>query len=252
MKTRLKAYFFIIFFLLTTHFSIAQKVVVIDAGHGGKDPGAIGKNSREKNVVLDIALMTGEYLEKNVKNIKVIYTRKKDVFVPLEERASIANKANADLFVSIHANSIKNRKACGTETYIMGTHKTEQNLEVAVLENSAILYEKDYLKKYSGYDPKSPESYILMNLYQSAYRDMSIDLAQKIQTQFKTRAGRKDKGVKQAGFLVLWRTTMPSVLVEVGFISNRSEENFLNSEYGKSIIASAIYRAIRDFLNENE
>ncbi len=252
MKTRYKIYFFLLFSAFWVNFSIAQKVVVIDAGHGGKDPGALGKKSKEKNIVLDIALMTGKYLEENVKNVKVVYTRKKDVFVPLEERANIANKANADLFVSIHANSIKNKSTSGTETYVMGTHKTKQNLEVAILENSAILYEKDYLKKYSGYDPKSPESYIIMNLYQSAYRDMSINLAEKIQTQFRTRAGRLDKGVKQAGFLVLWRTTMPSVLVEVGFVSNRNEEIFLNSEYGKSIIASAIYRAIRDFLNETE
>ncbi len=228
-----------------------KRIVVIDPGHGGKDPGAIGKKSKEKNIVLAISLKVGAYLEENLKNVKVIYTRKTDEFIPLKKRAEIANNAGADLFVSIHANAIKNENAYGTETYVMGLHKTEKNLKVAILENSAILYENNYLDEYGGYEPNSPETYIVMNLVQSAYRDMSIDLAEKIQEQFKDRAGRKDKGVKQAGFLVLWQTTMPSVLVEVGFISNKNEEEYLNSEYGQSIIASAIYRAIRDYLNEN-
>lgn len=252
MQKNIKILLLIILAIIINFSAFAQtKIVVIDPGHGGKDPGAIGKVSKEKDIVLKIALKIGDYLEENVKDIKVIYTRTTDIFIPLEERADIANKAKADLFISIHANAIKNKSAYGTETYVIGLHKTDENLEVAILENSAILYEKNYIEKYAGYDPKAPETYIVMNLLQSAYRDMSIDLAEQIQTQFRERAGRGDKGVKQAGFLVLWQTTMPSVLVEVGFISNKNEEQYLNSDYGQSIIASAIYRAVRDYLNEN-
>jgi len=233
-------------------FASAQtKVIVLDAGHGGKDPGAMGKTAKEKDIALKITLKIGEYLTQNIENIKVIYTRQNDVFLTLEERAKIANSNNADLFVSIHVNSSNNKTVYGTQTYVMGPHKTDENLQVALKENSAILYENNYQEKYSGYDPNSPESYIIMNLYQSAYRDMSIKLADMIQKQLSQRAARKDMGVRQAGFLVLWQTTMPSVLVEVGFISNRSEEQFLITDYGQSIIASAIYRAIRDYLKEN-
>ena len=244
-------YILFLIFLLTYSIADAQtKIVVLDAGHGGKDPGAIGKKSKEKDITLKIVTKVGHYLTENTKNVKVIYTRTTDVFVPLEERADIANKNKADLFVSVHVNATSNKSVHGAQTYVMGLHKSEDNLKLAVKENSAILYEDNYTEKYQGYDPNSPETYIIMSLFQSAYRDMSLDLAEKIQNQFKDRAGRRDMGVKQAGFLVLWQTTMPSVLIEVGFITNKSEEAYLNTEYGQDIIASAIYRAIRDYLAE--
>lgn len=252
IKIFLKILLIGIFTISFGNFTYSQKrIVVIDAGHGGKDPGAIGKISKEKNITLGIALKVGKYLTENTDNVKVIYTRTTDVFVELKERANIANRNGADLFVSIHANTVANRNVYGAETYVMGLYKSDENLELAIKENSAILYEKDYKEKYAGYDPNSPESYIVMNLYQSAYREMSVELADNLQKQFKNRAGRKDMGVRQAGFLVLWQTTMPSILIEVGFISNKKEEAFLNSEYGQEIIASAIYRSIRDYLLEN-
>lgn len=224
--------------------------VVIDAGHGGKDPGAVGRKSQEKDITLDISLKVGEYLTKYTDNIDVVYTRKTDVFIPLTDRAKIANDTNADLFVSIHVNAAGSPNAHGTETYVMGLHKSEDNLEVAKLENSSIFYETDYQHNYSGYDPNSPSTYIILNLFQNANLDMSLSLAEKLQTQFRDRARRKDLGVKQAGFVVLWHTTMPSVLIEVGFISNGAEEIYLTSNYGQEIIASAIFRAIRDYFEE--
>ncbi len=224
------------------------KTIVIDPGHGGKDPGAIGKKSKEKDITLAIALKTGNYIKKNIKGVKVIYTRTKDEFVPLYKRAEIANKNNADLFISIHVNSAPNKKAYGTETYIMGLHKSEDNLQVAIKENSAALLEDNYKQNYEGIDPKSPETYIIMTLYQNAYRDYSLKFARFVQDQFRLRAKRRDLGVKQAGFLVLWKTTMPAVLIEVGFISNPKEELYLNTDYGQSIIASAIYRAVKDYI----
>lgn len=247
-----KIFFTIIILISIINLSFSQqRIVVIDAGHGGKDPGAMGKISKEKNIVLEIALKVGKYLTENTNNIKVIYTRTTDVFLSLEERADIANKNGADLFISLHVNALNNKKVYGTQTYVMGTHKNDENLELAVRENSAILYENNYKNKYSGYDPDAPETYIVMNLYQKAYRSMSIKLAENMQKEFKNRAGRKDKGVRQAGFLVLWQTTMPSILIEMGFITNRNEELYLNTEYGQDIIASAIFRAVRDYLIEN-
>lgn len=248
--TKILKIFCLLFFAFVS-ISFSQKVVVIDAGHGGKDPGAQGKHSDEKDITLAVALKVGHYLEQNVDNVKVIYTRKTDVFVPLNERADIANRNNADLFVSIHVNSTDDKRVHGAETYVMGLHKSKDNLDIAIKENSVILLEKDYKNKYNDFDPTSPEAYIVLNLYQNEYLDMSLDLAEKIQTQFRERAKRKDLGVRQAGFLVLWRTTMPSVLIEIGFISNPTEERYLNSQYGQDIIASAIYRAIRDYLKEH-
>ena len=221
------------------------KTVVIDPGHGGKDPGAIGKISYEKDLCLSIALLLGGYIEENIKDVKVIYTRKTDVFIPLHKRAEIANSNNADLFISIHVNSTVGHTAYGTSTYVMGLHKSDDNLEVAKTENSVIYDEKDYKNKYSGFDPDSPETYIILNLYQNANLEKSLDLAQKIQYQFKNRAGRRSKGVKQAGLLVLWQTTMPSVLIETGFISNLTEEQYLNTTYGQEIIASAIFSSTK-------
>lgn len=225
-------------------------VIVIDAGHGGNDHGAIGSYSSEKDITLAIALKTGEYIKKYIKNVKVIYTRKYDTFIGLRERANIANKNNANLFISIHTNGVKSNNIQGTETYIMGLAKDKQNLEVAMKENEVILLEKDNSTKYEGFDPKSPESYIMFTLMQNVFQKQSTDLASKIQTQFKDRVSRIDRGVKQAGFWVLFMTTMPSVLVETGFITNPTEEKFLNSKLGQDYLASAIFRACRDYINE--
>ena len=227
------------------------RTVVIDPGHGGKDPGAVGKFSYEKDITLAIAKYLGGYIQKYCPDVKVIYTRTSDVFVPLDKRAEIANKAKADLFISIHVNWEKSHKVSGASTYVMGLHKNEDNLRVAMIENQAILHEKGYKQKYD-FDVNSPEAYIIFSLYQNAYLDLSLDFAQLVQDQFRTRAGRKDNGVRQAGFLVLWQTTMPSVLIETGYISNPAEEKFLNSKYGQEIIASAIFRACRDFKKQFE
>lgn len=225
-------------------------VIVIDAGHGGKDPGALGSFSKEKNIVLAIALKTGEYIEKNTKNVKVLYTRNTDTFVELRDRADFANRNKADLFISIHANWGSAKATRGTETYIMGPAKDQQNLEVAMKENSVILHEDNFSTKYEGFDPNSPESYIMFAVMQNAFQEQSTLLAQDIQTQFRDRAGRNDRGVKQAGFWVLFMTTMPSVLVETGFITNPDEERYLNSNEGQEYIASSIYRASKDYLYE--
>lgn len=223
-------------------------VVVIDAGHGGKDTGAIGRKGLEKNIVLSIALKLGKLIENNLKGVKVIYTRKTDVFVELDKRADIANKNKADLFISIHANSSKKSKPYGAETYVMGLHKTQENLNVAKRENSVIVFEKDYSKKYEGYDPKSSESYIIFSLMQNAYLNQSLAFASLVQDEFKDYAKRYDRGVKQAGFLVLWNTTMPSVLVETGFISNAKEEGYLLSDKGEEITAECIYKALCEYI----
>lgn len=223
------------------------KTVVIDAGHGGKDPGAVGKDVKEKDIVLSVALKVGEYLKREIPDLKVVYTRTTDVFVPLDERAEIANKAKADLFVSIHANAISNPRIYGAETFVLGLHRSQENLEVAKKENSVIILEDDYTTKYEGFDPNSPESYIIFELMQNVYLDQSISAASIIQEQFETRVGRRNRGVKQAGFLVLRKTAMPGVLVELGFLSNRAEEKFMASEEGQVYLASAIFRSIRDY-----
>jgi len=226
--------------------------VVIDAGHGGKDPGALGKKSFEKDIALSIALKVGDYIKQNLPDVKVIYTRSTDEFIPLNTRAEIANKNKADLFISIHCNASASSKAIGTETFVMGLHKSKDNLEVAKLENAAILYEEDYLETYDGYDPSSSESHIIFSLYQNAYLNQSIEIASNIQNQFRDRAQRHDRGVKQAPFIVLWRVTMPAILVEVGFIDNPKEEEYLMSETGQNHIASAIYRAFRDYKQQQD
>ncbi len=228
------------------------KRIVIDAGHGGHDPGTRGKFSREKEIVLKIALELGSTIEKHLKDVEVIYTRDSDKFVDLDVRAEIANKSHADIFVSIHCNAFVRKDVYGTETYVLGTHKTKDNLEVAKRENSVILLEQDYEDKYEGFDPKSPESHILFELFQNAHLENSLDLAASIETQFKTRAGRRSRGVKQAGFWVLWRTSMPAVLVETGYLSNPAEEKDLNDQVQQSYIASAIFRAIRDYKQDME
>lgn len=251
---------FLLFLFLCTAISYTQgkgadpksekKVVVLDAGHGGKDTGALGKNAKEKDIVLSITLKVGAYIEKYLPQVEVIYTRKTDDFIPLYERARIANKNNADLFISIHANSNKSTRPTGTETFAMGLHKTQGNLEVAQKENSVIVYEEDYNVKYEGFDPKSSESYIIFSLMQNTYLDQSLRVASYVQDEFREKALRGDRGVKQAGFLVLWNTSMPSVLVETGFISNPTEEAYLMSDKGQEYLASAIYRAVKKYIQE--
>lgn len=228
------------------------KTVVIDAGHGGKDGGCVGAIANEKNIALSISLKLGKYIEENFSDVKVIYTRTTDVFLELTERARIANKADADLFICIHVNSGATPSAVGTETYVMGLHKTESNLKVAQRENASILLEDDYKSKYENFDPNSPESYIVLTLTQSAHLEQSLLFASKIQKEFTEKVGRYNRGVKQAGFLVLHQTSMPSVLIETGFITNKEEEKFLASDIGQDYMASAIYRAFKDYKYEIE
>jgi len=226
--------------------------VVIDPGHGGHDPGTRGEKVLEKDIALKISLKLGAYIEKNIPGVKVIYTRKDDRYVALDERAILANKSKADLFICIHANAIINAKAYGTETYVMGLSKDERNFEVAKRENSVMLRDENYEQRYEGFDPGSPESYILFSLAQSAYQESSLNFAQKVEHEFKTKAGRVSRGVKQAGFWVLWRTAMPSVLIETGFLTYQPEESFLSSDSGQDMIASGIYRAFKEYKTQIE
>ncbi len=223
------------------------KSIVIDAGHGGKDPGSIrGKNTKEKNITLKIALVLGKMLKKKLPNTKIIYTRTQDKFIPLYERAAIANKNKADLFISIHCNSAKNKDAYGTETYVMGLHKTKDNLSVAKKENAVVLMEKNYVKNYQGFNPKVPESYILFSLCQNSYNKNSLELAKNIEKQFQ-KSKRFSRGIKQAGFLLLWSVSSPSVLIEVGFLSNNKEVEYLKSIQGQKNIAKSILQGILDY-----
>lgn len=223
--------------------------VVIDPGHGGRDSGALGAISKEKDINLTVALLVGGYITQNCPDVHVIYTRETDVFVTLNERAAIANRANADVFISIHCNSTESRSpsAVGAETYVLGEHRNAANLEVARTENASILYEENAEEQYNNFDLNSPEAYIALSLFQNEYLNQSLQLAANVQDQFTRRVGRRDRGVQQAGFLVLWKTAMPSILIELGFISNASEERFLASEDGQVYMASAIFRAFRDF-----
>jgi len=226
------------------------RTVVIDAGHGGRDPGAVGKNGKEKDIALAIALKVGTYIEDNITDVKVIYTRKTDVYVELHERANIANRAEADLFISIHVNAHPRASAYGTLTLVLGQHRADENFDVAVRENSVILLEEDYEITYEGFDPKSTESYIMFSLMQKTYFKQSIQFGDYVQDQFRERASRKDLGVREQGILVLAQTTMPGVLVETGFISNPEEEKYLLTQYGQEIIASAIYRGFKAYKEE--
>ena len=226
--------------------------IVIDPGHGGHDPGCLGRSSREKHLALAIGKYFAEALKKNFPDLKVIMTRDRDVFIPLEERAQIATRNKADLFVSIHCNFIPGRSSiAGTETYVLGLHASEENLQVAKRENASILYEDNYLETY-GYDPNSPEAHIIFSMYQNAYLEQSLRFAEKVQHQASLEASRKDRGVKQAGFLVLRHATMPSVLVEAGYLSNAREENFLRSKKGQVEMANALLVAFAEYKNEVE
>jgi N-acetylmuramoyl-L-alanine amidase len=223
------------------------KTVVIDAGHGGHDPGCLGSGSREKHLALGIAQKLAKYLNEEYPELRVILTRDKDIFIPLYERARIANRNNADLFISIHCNFFpSSNKVRGTETYVMGLHTAEHNLEVAKRENSAILLEVDYEKNYN-YDPNSPEGHIMLSMFQNAYLDQSILFAEMVEKKFAEQAERKSRGVHQAGFVVLKETLMPSVLIEAGFLSNYNEEQFLKSKDGQATIAQAIGKAFGDY-----
>ncbi len=222
------------------------KTVVIDPGHGGHDSGCLGSSAKEKHVALEIALKLGKLIEQNYPDIKVIFTRKTDVFIPLHERADIANRNHADLFICVHLNS-GNKVAYGAETYVMGLHKTEDNLNVAKRENASILLEDDYKTQYDGFDPNSPEANIIFSLYQNQFMHQSLSFASKIQDQFEEYAGRNNRGVKQAGFLVLYKTAMPSVLIESGFLTHDMEEKYLDSDKGESTIATSIFRAFREY-----
>ena len=225
-------------------------VICLDAGHGGKDPGNLGTGrykTTEKHVALNVTKLLGRYIREEWPDMKVVYTREDDRFVELNERCAIANRAKADVFISIHLNANDNKDPHGCETYVMGLHKTEANMRVAQRENEAILLEEGHALKYDGYDPKDPESMIALSLRQNAYLDHSLLLSSLIQQQFKDRVGRVDRGVKQAGFLVISYTTMPSVLVELGFLTNADEEDFLQSEKGQDYLASAIYRAFKQY-----
>lgn len=222
-------------------------VVVIDAGHGGKDPGARGSVVNEKVINLNVALRLGRMIEREMKDVKVVYTRSTDRFVELTERAAIANRGKADLFISIHTNSVKKGSSVrGTETYTLGLARSDENLAVAMRENSAILLEDNYLQRYEGFDPNSSESYIIFELMQNKHMEQSISLASDIQGAFAS-SGRVDRGVRQAGFLVLRETSMPSVLVELGYISNRNEEQFMNSSKGQDILARSLYKAFANY-----
>lgn len=228
------------------------KTVVIDAGHGGKDPGCHGASNNEKAITLKVALQLGKMIETYMKDVKVIYTRESDKFIELNERAGMANRNKADVFISIHCNSVGSKTIKGSETYVMGTHKNESNLEVAKRENSVILQEKNYLEKYDGFDPNSPLQHIFFANLQSVHQARSLQLAESIEKQFVKKKGRNSRGVKQAGFLVLWRTAMPSVLIEIGYLTNKTDEKYIGSEAGQTFIAKSVYKAFRDFKLEME
>jgi len=248
MKCKLIFFIILMSFFLGLSEICAQttkiQTVVIDAGHGGKDAGAVGKKGKEKNITLAVAKKTGDYIKKKYPDVKVIYTRTTDVFVELMERARIANSNNADVFISIHCNSVANApNTKGVETFIMGEHRNSANLNVAKRENASILYENDAEENYGGFDPNSTEAYIAFSFIQSEFKQHSLKLAELVQNELVTRAKRADRGVQQAGFLVLYKTAMPSILVELGFISNPAEEQYMMSAEGQDYLASAIYRA---------
>ena len=227
-----------------------KRLVVIDAGHGGHDSGALGKNFKEKDLALQMSLRLGKMITSRLPDVEVEYTRTTDVFLPLYQRVGIANKKKADLFISIHCNYISNTRTKGTETFVMGLHRAAENLAVAQRENEVILMENDYESNYEGYDPNSPVGYIVLSSFQDAYLEKSLDLASKIESNFANRGLSSSRGVKQAGFAVLRRATMPSVLIETGFISNPEEEERLGSEEGQNKICQSITSALSSFFDK--
>ncbi|MFP4472014.1 MAG: N-acetylmuramoyl-L-alanine amidase [Bacteroidales bacterium] len=226
--------------------------IVIDPGHGGYDSGARGSKSKEKHITLAIGLMTGELIRKNLPDVEVIYTRTDDEFVELHRRAKIANENAADLFISIHCNSNTSSKPYGAETYVMGLHKTQENLEVAKAENAAILMEEDYDEQYGGFNPNLDEDYIMLNMFQSANIQQSLDFSLVAQNKLSSVGGMHNRGVRQAGFVVLYLTTMPGVLIETGFLSNAAEEEYLMKKENQQRIAQSIYEAVADYKRSRE
>ena len=238
-------------FVMTSLAANKRFTLVIDPGHGGHDAGALGAISKEKNINLAVALRFGKYVEQNLPEVRVIYTRKTDVFIPLNERANIANRANADLFISVHTNALPAGKvARGFETYTLGMHRAKDNLDVAMRENSVISMEKDYQQRYQGFDPRSSESYIIFEFIQGKNMERSVELARMIQRGVCDGANRPDKGVHQAGFLVLRETSMPGCLIELGFITTPDEERLLNDDSRVDDIARGIYEAFAKYKNK--
>lgn len=246
MCKSIRKYITVLFILFSTFLAEVQSAsftIVLDAGHGGHDAGAVGAISREKDINLGVVKVLGQMINQNFSDVKVVYTRKTDVFIPLQERADIANRNKADLFISVHTNAAKSRAAFGAEVYTLGLAKSKANLDVAMTENAVMLLEDDYQTKYKGFDPNSVESYIMFEFMQDKYLDKSLEFATNVQDNFVNGVKRYDRGVRQAGFWVLHRSACPSVLVELGFISNRNEELFLASETGQRKLAQAIYNA---------
>ena len=226
------------------------KTIVIDPGHGGKDPGTLGTkrySKYEKDIALSVSLKLGNYISNSFPDIKVIYTRKEDVFLELNERTRIANKSNADIFISVHCDGFTNSKAYGASVFVMGMSKLKANLDVAMRENAAMYLEDNYKQKYDGFDPKSAESYIVFSLMQNTYLDQSLQLAEYVEEQFAYKANRKSRGVKQAPFYVISRTNMPSILVECGFLTNPKEEDYLQTDQGQNQIAMSIFEAVKNY-----
>ncbi len=259
VKTKIRAnkrifYIFLVFagmminYQLFSQTGLGLKTVVIDPGHGGKDPGAIGfKRNMEKTVVLNVSLKLGELIKKEFPEVKIIYTRNTDEFIGLAKRAKIANSAGADLFISIHANAVENRSPSGFESWVLGLHKSKAALEVAKFENSAILMEDDHEQTYSEFNPQDPDAYIALSMRQNAFLDQSITFANILQKDCVKKLGLKNRGVKQAGFMVLYRATMPAVLIELGFLSNIEEEKMLASETGQQILADYIFDGFKKY-----
>jgi N-acetylmuramoyl-L-alanine amidase len=251
LSNKIKIYFPVLFCAISlTAFSQSSNFkVALDAGHGGKDFGAVYNGHIEKNIALGVTLKVGKILE-DISGVEVLYTRKTDVFIELIERANIANRADANIFVSIHCNANKNAAASGTESYVMGLTKSASNLEAARRENSVITLEKDYKEKYQGYNPNDPESEISIEVVTDAYLENSIELAGKVQDQFTDKLGKKSRGVKQAPYMVLHKAYMPRILIEMGFISNPEDGAFLDSEEGQQQIARAIADAVISYKKE--
>lgn len=250
IRCRLTGIILFILCLFTLNKAIGQanlgklKCICIDAGHGGKDPGAPGLKSYEKDIVLSIALKVGSMVKEKYPDVKVVYTRDKDVFIELDKRGKIANDNKAELFISIHINSNKSKIPQGLETYVLGLHRSKENLEVAMKENSVIEYEKDYSVKYAGFDPGRVESYIIFSVLQNLYLENSLQLAGLVQEEMVGNTRRQDRGVRQAGYLVLKDAAMPAILIEAGFISNAEEERYLNTAAGQRSVANSIFKAI--------
>jgi N-acetylmuramoyl-L-alanine amidase len=226
------------------------RTIIIDAGHGGKDPGALGKQYREKDVALNIALSLRDLLRRYAPHLRVVLTRGNDEFVELHERGRIAQAYKGDFFVSIHCDANTNRSAYGSSTYVLGVNSGQERYRSYIRENQSVLFEENYKQMYDGFDPSSPESYIMFRVMRNVFRQESMYLANKVQGNFESRLKRKNRGVKQGPFIVLWASAMPAILCETGFISNPTEEKFLASETGQVFIASSIYRAIRDYNHE--